>query len=181
MRKACDHAVADCTGITAVQVPLERWVRGDYQSIAWLRYSSADIERRTNVRFMDGVDDQRGPFRAAGFQMPGGRRFGLTQYHKPPGEPALEVTCLHDEHFASDLDGILESLDMDLSDLVKRETGLAISPEVRLVPHSVWRQDDSGVRALVEVCPCRASASKRMRAFEATGHKQAYWIEPYAS
>ena len=163
--------------ITAVQVPPEHWVRGDYQPIAYLRWSAADIERRMNVSFMEDVEDQWGPFRAAGFQMPSGRRFGLTQYVKTPGEPCLEVTCLHDNVFPSDLDDVLESLDMDLSDLARRETGLAINPKVRLAPHALWRQDESGVRALVEVFPCRASASKRMRAFEAMSHKQTYWIE----
>lgn len=129
-----------------------------------------------NAQFTDNVEDQWGPFRAAGFQTPSGRRFGLTQYLKAPRGPALEITCLHDDRFASDLD-MLESLDMDLSDVLSRDSSLAISPQVRLVAHVLWRQDDSGVRALVEIYPCRASASKRMRAFEAAGHKQTYWIE----
>jgi hypothetical protein len=130
-----------------------------------------------SVRFMEDVEDQWGPFRAAGFEMANGRRFGLTQYLKAAGEPCLEVTCLHDDHFGSDLEDVLESLDMDLSDLARRETGLAINPEVRLTPHALWRQDDRGVHALIEVFPSRASASKRMRAFEVAGHKQTYWIE----
>ena len=163
--------------ITAVQVPAESWVRGDYLLIACLRYSAAEMERRVNARFVDDIEDAWGPFRAAGFQAPNGRRFGLTQYLKAPGEPFVEVTCLHDDRFASDLDDVLESLDMDLSDVVKNGAKLAISSEVQLIPHTLWRQDDSGVRTLVEVYPCRASASKQMRAFEARGHKQTYWIE----
>ena len=130
---------------------------------------------------MEDIEDGLGPFRAGGFQTPSGRRFGLTHYLKAPGVPTLVVTCLHDDQFSSDLDDVLESLDMDLSDLAIFGSSLAISPEARLVPHALWRQDDNGVRALVEVFPCRASARKQMRAFEASGHKQTYWIERHAA
>jgi len=130
-----------------------------------------------DAHFIEDIEDGLGPFRTAGFQVPNGRRFGLTQYLKAPAGPALEITCLHDECFSTDLDDVLESLDMDLSDIHSCSSGLAISPEARLVPHALWRQDDNGVQTLVEVFPCRASASKRMRAFEAAGHKQTYWIE----
>jgi hypothetical protein len=163
--------------MTAVQVPPDHWVRGDYQPIAHLRCSAADIETRMGAKFIEGIEDQWGPFRAAGFQMPGGRRFGLTQYLRAPWELSLEVTCLHDDNFPSDLEDVLESLDMDLSDIARRDTGLAISPEAKLMPHALCRQDDNGIRNLLEVFPCRANASKRMRQFEASAHKQTYWIE----
>ena len=166
--------------VTAVQVPPEQWVRGNYQPIAWLRYSAHEMEQRLNAHFIEDVEPGLGPFRAAGFRTPGGRRFGLSQYLQAPRGPVLEITCLHDEHFATDLDAVLESLDMDLSDLVSLESGLSINPEARLVPHAVWRQDDNGVSSLVKVFPCRADASKSIRAFEATGHKQAYWIKPWS-
>jgi hypothetical protein len=164
--------------ITAIQVPPERWVKGDYRWIGNLRYSADEMARRLNARFMEDIEDGLGPFRAAGFQAPNGRRFHLTQYLLAPGGPALIIECLHDEHFSTDLDDVLESLDMDLSDIAIYGSGLAISPEAWLIRHALWRQDDNGFQTLVEVFPCRASASKRMRAFEATGHKQTYWIEP---
>jgi hypothetical protein len=166
--------------ITAVQVPPDRWVRGDYQPIACLRYSADEMANRLNAHFMEDIEDGLGPFRAAGFQMPSGRQFGLTQYLRAPGGPYVEVTCLHDEHFAADFDDVLESLDMDLSDVLKSDSGPVISPEARLVPHALWRQDDNGVRSLIAVFPCRANASKSMRSFEAAGHKQTFWIEPHS-
>jgi hypothetical protein len=165
--------------ITAVQVPPEQWIRGDYQPIANLRSTAAELGQRLNAQFMEDVEDGLGPFRAAGFETPSGRRFGLTQYLKFSGGPSVEVTCLHDKHFATDLDEVLESLDMDLSDLFSYGSGPRFSSEVRLVPHALWRQDDNGVLSLVKVFPCRANASKIMRAFEAAGHKQAYWVKPY--
>lgn len=172
---------AETLRITAVQILPERWIRGDYRPIACLAYTSEEMARRLNAQFLEDVEDGLGPFRAAGFQTPNGRRFGLSEYLRSPVGPGIEITCLYDKHFATDLDDVLESLDMDLSDLLRFETGLMISSEVQLVPHGLWRQDDNGVRSLVAVFPCRASASKRMRSFEATGHKQTYWIEPHTS
>jgi hypothetical protein len=170
----------------AIQVPFEKWVKGDWREIACLRGSAEEMERRLGASFREGFDSYWGPFREAGFQTPNGRKFGLTHYLKVPERlkapkgPVLMVTCLYDDKFAGDLEDVLESLDMDLSDVAILNSSLAINPEVRLVPHALWRQDDNGVRALVEVCPCRASASKQMRAFEASGHKQTYWIERQA-
>jgi len=168
----------------AIQVPPEKWVRGDYKQIAFLRCSADEIERRLGCSFMEDVEDGWEPFRAAGFETPGGRRFGLTQYLnslKITNGPILEVTCLYDDRFSSDLDDVLESLDMDLSDVAVSDLGLAINPEVKLVQHALWRQDDNGVRILVEIFPCRANACKQMRKFEDAGHKQVFWVEPHGS
>jgi hypothetical protein len=127
---------------------------------------------------MDDVEDGLGPIKVTGFQTPNGRRFALIQYLKAPNGPAIEITCLHDEKFAADLDEVLDSLDMDLSDVVTTNSGKAIVQEVLLIPHNLWREDDNGVRTLMGAFPCRADASKKMRSFEATAHKQAYWVEP---
>ena len=68
-------------------------------------------------------------------------------------------------------------MDMDLSDIAIFNGKPGMDPETKFTPHTLLRQDDNGVRSLVEVFPCRASASKRMRDMEAAGHKQTYWIE----
>ena len=52
-----------------------------------------------------------------------------------------------------------------------------ISSEAKLIPHTLHRVDDNGVSVVIDTFPCRASATKRMRTLEATGHKQTYWIE----
>ncbi len=163
--------------ITAEPVPPERWVRGPYSEITCLKWSAAELEIRMGVRFWEGVKDGWGAYRAAGFQMPNGRRFGLTQYLTNRPGPVVEVTCLLDEHFSTDFDDVLESLDMDLADIVSVDSGPAIDERVKLVPHSVWRQDDNGSRILVQTFPCRAAATKCMRNLEDFAHKQTYWIE----
>lgn len=168
----------DAPRITAIQVLPEQWVRGKYEMIAALRYPAAELEQRLNVSFMEDIEEGVGPFKAMGFQTPRGRRFCIRQYLKVPEKRAVVVTCLHDQHFCTDLDDVLESLDMDLSDVFVIDSKLVISDEVLLVPHTLWRGDDNGARVFIETFPCRASASKRMRAFEAAGHKQVYWIEP---
>ena len=139
--------------ITAKPVSPERWVRGSYAPIACLGCSAADMEKRLDVQFIDDVEPGLGPCRVMGFELPGGRRFSLCQYTKAELRPLLEVSCLRDEHFASDLEDVLESLDMDFSDIAHDKSGYCIVPEIRLIPHALWRQDDNGVRTLMSVNP----------------------------
>lgn len=42
--------------------------------------------------------------------------------------------------------------------------------------YSLWRQDDNGVIALVSRYPDRQSAGRARQEYEATGHKQLYWV-----
>jgi hypothetical protein len=135
------------------------------------------MERRLCLPFEAGFEDGLGEYYGGAFQTPAGRYFALIQYRGAPGMASTLIQCLRDCHFADDLDPVLESLDLDLSDLVVINSKLAIDDAVKLIPHTLYRQDDNGVRAIVGVFPCRADATKKMRAFEAAGHKQGYWVE----
>ena len=42
---------------------------------------------------------------------------------------------------------------------------------------ALWRLDDNDNRFLVAVFACRDDAEAAVRAFEAHGHKQTYWVE----
>jgi len=42
---------------------------------------------------------------------------------------------------------------------------------------ALWRLDDNDNRFLVTVFACRDDAEAAVRAFEAHGHKQTYWVE----
>ena len=42
----------------------------------------------------------------------------------------------------------------------------------------LWRQDDNGQKFLVEAFPEREPAESLLRALEARGHKQTYWLVP---
>ncbi|KGD66692.1 hypothetical protein Y5S_00359 [Alcanivorax nanhaiticus] len=43
---------------------------------------------------------------------------------------------------------------------------------------TLWRQDDNGVIARVARYPDQLAAEKARAKYEASGHKQHYWIEP---
>ena len=40
----------------------------------------------------------------------------------------------------------------------------------------LWRQDDNGNRFLVDTCPDRPAAEKRLAELTRSPHKQTYWI-----
>jgi hypothetical protein len=136
------------------------------------------LELALDIRFFEDVERGLGPIRIAGFKTPGGRHFAIIEYLKSPIGRGVQIEALHDEHFATDLDEILEALDMDLSDVAEFNSKTSISPEVRSNSHVLWRGDDNGARTVIGTFPCRASATKQMRAFEAAGHKQTYWVDP---
>lgn len=164
--------------ITAVRIQAEDWIGGDYRPIACLRYSADELAKKLSIAFGSGIQSGLGKYQAAEFRTPNGRQFSLTQYLQAPQGPATGIFCLHDDQFPNDLDDVLESLDMDLSDLAIFDSQLVFSSDARLIPHALHRLDDNGAHILVEVFPCRANASRRLRLMEFSGHKQTYWIEP---
>ncbi|CAN5549827.1 hypothetical protein BH09VER1_BH09VER1_24980 [soil metagenome] len=166
------------SNITAVQIRPGDWIRGDYRLIACLRYSADELAKRLSIAFESGIEDGLGEYKAAAFRAPNERQFSLTQYLQAVQGPATGICCLHDDQFPNDMDDVLESLDMDLSDLAIYESQLVISSEARLIPHALHRLHDNDAHVLVEVFPCRANASRRLRLMEFSGHKQTYWIEP---
>ena len=52
-----------------------------------------------------------------------------------------------------------------------------VRPVEPIAGWALWRLDDNGNRFLVAVFACRDEAESAVRAFEAHGHKQAYWVE----
>lgn len=67
---------------------------------------------------------------------------------------------------------VLELLDLD-SDWLSW-----INPELALVPHEIWRQDDNGQAFIIRTARCRADAARMVRRLESSPHKQMYWIRP---
>jgi hypothetical protein len=52
-------------------------------------------------------------------------------------------------------------------------------PDDREAGWALWRQDDNGHRFLVCVLPTREQAEAARKDFEARGHKQVYFVEPF--
>ena len=146
--------------------------------MAFLRYSASDLESRFQIVFIDGEEDGLGRTKSAGFRTANGRQFSLIQYLDAPVGPATAILCLHDEHVSDHFNDILELLGMDLSDLATYESQLCISSNVILAPHALHRQDEHGTKATIAIFQCRADATKHLRQYESSGHKQTYWITP---
>lgn len=67
---------------------------------------------------------------------------------------------------------VLELLDLD-SDWLSW-----INPDLQLVPHEIWRQDDNGQSFVIRTARCRADAARMVRRLESSPHRQMYWIRP---
>lgn len=70
------------------------------------------------------------------------------------------------------LNDLLEQLGFTTKDLEQ------ISDAVKFKPYELWRQDDNGNQALIEVLPCRADANAKVKMYTDRGHKQMYWCKP---
>lgn len=81
------------------------------------------------------------------------------------------VQILSDEAAVVDdiLEQVLDSLDLDSDWLTW------INPQLNMVAHEIWRQDDNG-NVLIRVTRCRADATRMIRRLESVPHKQMYWI-----
>lgn len=163
-----------------IPVPSSEWIRGDYRTIAVLKGTAADFEQKLGVRFDDDVEEGLGRIKFAGFKMGNGRFFTLIEYLQAPKRPSVGIGCLHDQHFSTDLDDVLEALDLQSTDLIIREQQFCIGPHAVLVPHVLYRQDEHGNKVVVNTFPCRADATKQMKILEQSVHKQTYFVESQA-
>lgn len=61
---------------------------------------------------------------------------------------------------------------------ITSETLKDMEPSIRLKKYELWRQDDNGNQAMIEVLPCRADANAKVKMYTDRGHKQMYWCRP---
>jgi len=160
-----------------IPVPWSEWVRGDYCTIAVVKRTASDFEQKLGVRFDDDMEDGLGRIKAAGFKMANGRFFTLIEHLQAPERPSLSIGCLNDQHFSTDLEDVLEALDLASADLMRHKGQLCISSHAVLVPHVLYRQDDNGNKVVANTFPCRADATRQMKLLEHAVHKQTYWVE----
>lgn len=83
----------------------------------------------------------------------------------------VEVFCRNEIDYEK-LNDLLEQLGFTTNDLDK------ISDAIKFTPYELWRQDDNGNQALIEVLPCRADANAKVKMYTDRGHKQMYWCKP---
>lgn len=70
------------------------------------------------------------------------------------------------------LNDLMDALDITSNALKDLEPGIVLQR------HELWRQDDNGNQALIEVLPCRADANAKVTMYTDRGHKQMYWCKP---
>lgn len=67
---------------------------------------------------------------------------------------------------------LLEELNLTTDDICD------LDKSIKFQPYELWRQDDNGNQALIEVLPCRADADAKVKMYTDRGHKQLYWCKP---
>lgn len=70
------------------------------------------------------------------------------------------------------LNDLLEELNLTTNDICHLDNS------IKFQPYELWRQDDNGNQALIEVLPCRADANAKVKMYTERGHKQLYWCQP---
>lgn len=153
------------------QIKSEEWQKGDYRVFAHINISSLDLAKKFGIEFEDYYEEGLGESKSAKFLTEGGMQFFIKE-HAFTTVNQIYIGCLNNqETVASDLDEVLEILELGSKDV------FFIYNDVKLIPDELWRQDDNGHKFLIETFRCRADAVKAMREFEARMHKQTYWIE----
>lgn len=51
--------------------------------------------------------------------------------------------------------------------------------DLKFTEFELWRQDDNGNQALIDVYPCRADALRQVKLYTDRGHKQMYWAKEH--
>jgi hypothetical protein len=154
------------------QIYSDEWIKDDYRQFAELNIKTSKIEERFKVIFEDSFEEGLGKSKLGAFVTNQGTQFFIEEFLPNQERFITQLGLLNDSKtLADNLDEVLEVLELTSSNLTW------FNKIIKFQPCELWRQDDNGHKFLIETFPCRADAFMAMKEFEASLHKQTYWIE----
>ena len=130
------------------QIGHGEWKKGDYRTIATIKYTMEEMSKKCKFIVEDEEEDGLGNIRQAAFVTLSNRQFVLVQYADAiePRNKETDIMSLNDESIMTqDLESIMQVLDLTTLDLTW------ISPKISFSKYELWRQDDNGIKYLVNV------------------------------
>ncbi len=154
------------------QIEDKDWIKDDYRVFAQIKPDVSYFEQKFSAVFNEIYVDGMGTAKYAFFVTENNRYFIVDVYHSNSANHSTQIYLLNNpETLNSDLDKVLESLELTSADLIWFDENIKFSPI------ELWRQDDNGHKFLIETFSCKADAAKAKREFENRKHKQIYWLE----
>ncbi len=139
--------------------------------LASIAATTTELTSRLGIVWSSFEDDGLGACLEAVMKSEGGSYFGILHHPQSPRSDLLTL-CVSPERPGYHIDEALITLGLGSSDL------RWIKPTITMQAHSLFREDDNGVRFHIADFPCRADAQLESEKLAFYAHKQAYFIEP---
>ena len=133
--------------------------------------TTTELTRRLGIVWSSFEDDGLGECMEAVLRSGDGSYFGILHHPRSPRSDLLTL-CVSPERPDYHIDEALITLGLGSSDL------RWIRPSITMQAHSLFREDDNGVRFHIADFPCRADAHLECEKLSFYAHKQAYFVEP---
>ncbi len=154
------------------EVPLNESVKGNYRPLAAINQTVAAIAQQHHLTIDEFDEYGLGWSHMVVLRASDGSQIMVVQHLKSPWPETSAIEMVPDDPTTPTvLDEFLAWLGIGTSDLTW------LSPLVTLPTYTLWRQDDNGQTFKIETVSGLGEAIRRVKAFEALGHKQCYWYE----
>lgn len=154
------------------EVPLNAGVKGNYRPLAVINQPVTAIARGHNLTIDEFDEDGLGWSHMVVLRASDGQQIMVVQHLQSPWPETSTIEMVPDDPTTpAVLDEFLAWLGMGAADLTW------LSPDITLPIYSLRRQDDNGQIFKIETVSGLGEAIRRVKAFEALGHKQCYWYE----
>lgn len=154
------------------RIPFSDWIKGAYNRVAIIKPSFSDISCIQQFAPAQLEEDGLGAGQELLFRHQSGIQLVLVNRYFPTGPNLTTIDMVPTDPMTPIvLDEFLAWLGIGAADL----TWLA--PVITLPTYRLWRQDDNGQTFHIETVSGLGEAIRRVKAFEALGHKQCYWYE----